>query len=307
MTSGSIVGGHDGGGTALGARLRARRRQAMLSQEELAERSGLSVRTVGDVERGRIKSPQAETLRRLDNALRIACDERQTQGNAVPVLHQLPPDVAEFIGRPRHVHELIALLTHAGSGTLRTSKITGPAGVGKTALAIHVAHQVRQRYPDGQLYVDLLGMHAEPLLPSEVLARFLGALGIPRDQLPEELDQRAALYRSALSTRQILVVLDNAADEEQVRPLAPSSPDSAMLVTSRSALAALQVSSAVLLQVMDRDEWCVIASIPQSIISNTPSWCCGRMRSLSVWHRHSSDSATFGGFEANRPSPWRTP
>ena len=118
--------------------------------------------------------------------------------------------------------------------------LSGPPGVGKTALAVHVAHQVRADYPDGQLYADLQGYSpSAPLTPAVVLARFLHALGIPADQVPTDQEDQAGLYRSLLADRRGLVVLDNAAEPRQVRPLLPGQPGCAALVTSRSDLRGL--------------------------------------------------------------------
>jgi hypothetical protein len=117
--------------------------------------------------------------------------------------------------------------------------IAGNAGVGKTTLAVHVAHQLRQRFPDGQLYVDLAGMATRPLDPGEVLIWFLRALGVEAAAVPVCLEERAALYRARLADRRMLIVLDNAADEAQVRPLLPGSPGCRVLVTSRARLSGL--------------------------------------------------------------------
>ncbi len=99
--------------------------------------------------------------------------------------------------------------------------VNGAGGLGKTTLAVHAAHQVRAHFPDGQLYVDLLGASAQSAAPGEVLARFLRELGVPSDKLPARDDERAALYRTTLTGRRVLVVLDNAKDAAQVRPLLP--------------------------------------------------------------------------------------
>ena len=112
--------------------------------------------------------------------------------------------------------------------------VNGAGGLGKTTLAVHAAHQVRAHFPDGQLYVDLLGASAQSAAPGEVLARFLRELGVPSDKLPARDDERAAQYRTTLTGRRVLVVLDNAKDAAQVRPLLPGTASCAVLVTTRN-------------------------------------------------------------------------
>jgi hypothetical protein len=118
--------------------------------------------------------------------------------------------------------------------------VSGSAGVSKTALAVHWAHQVRQHFPDGQLYLDLRGHHADdPVSPGDALARLLGALDVAGEQIPLDLDDRAARYRTELAGRRLLVLLDNAGSAEQVRPLLPGTRSCLVLVTSRDRLPAL--------------------------------------------------------------------
>ncbi len=147
---------------------------------------------------------------------------------------QLPADTADFTGRGPETKRLHELLDGDGVAT-PVCAITGPGGIGKTTLAVHVAHRLRHRFPDGQLYLDL---HSE-VPPSDALADMLGALGVPRTQLPPTERERAARFRSLLADRRVLVVLDNARDPAQVRPLLPGSAGSAVLVTSRHAMTVL--------------------------------------------------------------------
>ncbi|MFC0541594.1 AfsR/SARP family transcriptional regulator [Kutzneria chonburiensis] len=155
-----------------------------------------------------------------------------------PVPAQLPMDVPGFSGRGAELGQLDALLTQAeGVGV---SVVSGTAGVGKTALAVHWAHRVRSSFPDGQLCVDLRGFAPDSsATPDEVIGGFLEALGVARHRVPATLADRAALYRSMLSGRRMLVVLDNARDAQQVRPLLPGSPGCLVLVTSRHQLPGL--------------------------------------------------------------------
>jgi tetratricopeptide (TPR) repeat protein len=160
---------------------------------------------------------------------------------------QLPAPVPHFAGRTAELEMLTALLEQAGRGTAPAravviSAIGGTAGVGKTALAVHWSHRVAERFPDGQLYVNLHGYDpGQPVTADAALAGFLGALGVPGQDIPAEADERAARYRSLLAGKQMLVVLDNAGDVEQVRPLLPGSPTCAVVVTSRDSLAGLVV------------------------------------------------------------------
>jgi DNA-binding SARP family transcriptional activator/Tfp pilus assembly protein PilF len=159
------------------------------------------------------------------------------------VPRQLPLATRHFAGRAGPLEVLAGLAAETG-GTSRAvviSVIEGTAGVGKTTLAVHFAHQVAHRFPDGQLYVNLRGFDpaASPMLAGEAIRIFLEALGVPAAQIPASLDAQAGLYRSLLAGRQVLVLLDNAADIDQVRPLLPAGPGCLVLVTSRGQLTGL--------------------------------------------------------------------
>ena len=171
---------------------------------------------------------------------------------------QLPADIADFTGRDEQVKRLSDLLSGTGAtgdpGAVRIAVVAGSGGLGKTSLAVHTAHRVRRRFPDGQLYVDLLGATAAPLLPGDVLARFLRDLGVDGRDIAVDEDERAARYRTTLARRRMLVVLDNARDAAQVRPLLPGSASSAVLVTTRSRMPDLASTKLVDLNVLDDDE-----------------------------------------------------
>jgi tetratricopeptide (TPR) repeat protein len=166
-----------------------------------------------------------------------------TGGTGPAVPRELPARVRHFTGRAGELAALTALLDQAGAqapGTVVISAIGGTAGVGKTALAVHWAHQVTGRFPDGQLYVNLRGYDpGRPVPATDALAGFLRSLGVPGQDIPPEADQRAARYRSLLAGKRMLVVLDNAGSADQVRPLLPGAPACAVVVTSRDALAGL--------------------------------------------------------------------
>ncbi len=153
-------------------------------------------------------------------------------------VHQLPLAVDDFTGRGEELAELSRLFEQGRCG--RVVAVTGTAGVGKTALAVHWAHAWSADFPDGQLYVDLRGFDPEVALqPGQALAGFLRAIGVPGPEIPRDLAERAALYRSLLSGRRMLILLDNARDVEQIRSLLPGAPGCAVLVTSRDSLTGL--------------------------------------------------------------------
>lgn len=255
-----------------GPLLRIHRRSAGLSQEELAERSGLTARTIRNMECGHIRWPHPATVRRLADALSLGVDDRQqfiasagrrlanatadvcgsaAQGDgpssADPryvVPRQLPAPVRPFVGREAALAALDDLLDRAGTGTsaaMVIAAIDGGAGVGKTALAVRWAHQVADRFPDGHLYVNLRGFDpaGEPMLAAAAIGSFLAALGVAAEQIPVSIDAQASLYRSLLAGKRMLVMLDNAGDAGQVRPLLPGSPGCVVVVTSRRQLTGL--------------------------------------------------------------------
>ncbi|WP_164764584.1 AfsR/SARP family transcriptional regulator [Streptomyces lydicus] len=176
-------------------------------------------------------------------------------GRPPPVPAQLPPDIADFAGRAEVVAHLApALRGAAGARAPVVATLSGLGGVGKTALAVHVAHSVRAHFPDGQLYVDLQGSGLAPEDSSAVLTHFLRALGVAESAVPDGLAQKAALYRSLLADREVLVLLDNARDSAQVRPLLPGAPGCAVLVTSRARTLALPGADRVDVEVMAQEE-----------------------------------------------------
>ena len=156
---------------------------------------------------------------------------------------QLPAAVAGFAGRAAELAALTGLLQEAtaAASTIVISAIGGTAGIGKTALAVNWAHQVAGQFPDGQLYVNLRGFDpaGSPMTAAEAVRGFLDAFEVPPGRIPASLDAQAALYRSLLAGRRVLVVLDNARDADQVRPLLPGSPGCAVVVTSRNRLTSL--------------------------------------------------------------------
>jgi DNA-binding SARP family transcriptional activator len=156
-----------------------------------------------------------------------------------PVPRQVPAPTSVLTGRDKLIGEIGAELTREDDAAGLVRVLVGPGGVGKTTLALAIAHRLAGVFPDGQLYADLRGTHDPPADPHTVLGRLLRTLGVDGPSLPDDPDERAGLYRSLLAQRRVLVVLDDAASEEQVRPLLPASAGSRALVTSRRQLGAL--------------------------------------------------------------------
>ncbi len=182
-----------------------------------------------------------------DPGLDVPPESRHTRlvNAAVTVPRQLPTATPHFVGRESEQGLLTRWLDlEARAGGTLILAISGTAGVGKTALALHWAHLVADRFPAGQLFVNLRGFDSSgaPVAPGQVIRGFLDAVGIPAERLPAGLDAQAGLYRSLLAGRRVLVVLDNAKDAAQVRPLLPGTPGSLVLVTSRALLAGLVVA-----------------------------------------------------------------
>jgi tetratricopeptide (TPR) repeat protein len=191
----------------------------------------------------RLAAFYAEQLRRTPAGRRADGASGERPRSPRPVPRELPHDVRGFSGREAQLAQLDALARtgSAAPGAVVISAIHGAAGVGKTALAVRFAHQVADRFPDGQLHANLRGFdpHRDALPPGEVLDQFLRSLGIDPAQIPAELDERTRLYRSVMAGKRMLLLLDNAASAEQVRPLLPGSHTCLALVTSRNRLSGL--------------------------------------------------------------------
>lgn len=245
-----------------GTRLRAARLGALMTLEELAERSGVSVRAISDLEHGRTGRPHPRTVRLLADALGLppsaaglfVAGDGARDGSAAAVAEsggapqmvapaQLPATARYFTGRVPELEMLSRWLDdlESGAGSVLIAAICGAAGVGKTALAVHWARANAARFPDGQLFVDLRGFGpgGAPLTPAEAIRGFLSALQFPPRAIPPDAGAQLSLYRSLLAGRRILMVLDNAGDDAQVRSLLPTGLGSIVLVTSRRLLAGL--------------------------------------------------------------------
>jgi DNA-binding SARP family transcriptional activator len=217
-----------------------------------------------DTELGVRPSPEVrhlfEAIVRDDPALDTPPRADATGPAGRPV--QLPAVPGPFVGRTEHLRRLDALIERAAGAdhdTVAVSAISGIPGVGKTALALHWAHRVADRFPDGQLYVNLRGFDpgGQVMAPAEAVRGFLDALGVPPERMPATLDAQVGLYRSLLAGKRILVVLDNARDAEQARPLLPGSSTALVVVTSRNRLTpllAVDGARPLFLDLFTRDE-----------------------------------------------------
>jgi transcriptional regulator with XRE-family HTH domain/tetratricopeptide (TPR) repeat protein len=233
--------------------LRRCRRARRLTLEQLAEASGVSARTLSDMERGRSKGPQHRTVVAVADALALEGDARKQlielardgrlrdHWTRPTGLCELPRSVDDFTGRAAELAWIDDLVQAEQSpGVAVVGLITGSAGLGKTTFAVRAAHALRPSFPDGVFFVDLFGMSQQPLAADDALGLLLGALGVADQLIPADAQGRASLFRSLLRDRRALVVLDSAASEEQVRPLLAGGGAGRVLVTSRRSLAGLE-------------------------------------------------------------------
>jgi tetratricopeptide (TPR) repeat protein/transcriptional regulator with XRE-family HTH domain len=241
--------------------LRELRVSAGLTQEELAEAAGLSLRTVGDLERGAAATPQRETVRLLADALGLIGPARarfeavargRPVAGGVAATRALPRDIASFTGRRQELEQLAG---DAG-GVVGIHAIGGMAGIGKTAFAVHAAHRLADQFPGGQVFLSLHGHTPgqQPVDPMDALASLLLTAGVAAAQIPPGLEARMALWRDRVAGRRLVLILDDAAGSEQVRPLLPGDGGSLVLVTSRRHLSALDDARMISLDTLPPDE-----------------------------------------------------
>lgn len=263
----------DGSAPTFGALLRAHRQRALLTQEELAASSELSSRTVRRLEADELRRPRIATVRALAQRLRLDADEQAELVTAAkdrpaprpaaaePARQdELPADIVGFTGRSELVAEISAALLGRPRGAgpnpvpTRAVAISGPPGVGKTALAVRVGHLLRPQFPAGRLYLDLRGTSSRPMSADEALGTLL-RWQLGRDAgLPPSTEERAALLRTTLASRRSLLVLDDVAGEAQVRPLLAGGVDCGVVLTSRRRLAALDTVNRVDVGVFSPEE-----------------------------------------------------
>ena len=248
--------------------LRMLRTGAALTQEELAEAASVSVRSVRDLERGRVATPQKETVRLLADALGLNGSDRSdfenvarrhsAPGVAAASTRTLPRDITSFTGRQRELRELMVAVTGAANagGVVGIHAIGGMAGIGKTAFAVHAAHTLAERFPSGQIFLPLHGHTPgqQPVDPEDALASLLLTVGVAPAQIPPGLEARTALWRDRLAGQQLLLILDDAVGSEQVLPLLPGTGASLVLVTSRRHLSALDDTTAISLDTLPAEE-----------------------------------------------------
>jgi tetratricopeptide (TPR) repeat protein/transcriptional regulator with XRE-family HTH domain len=262
---------------SFGQLLRELRLLAGLTQEELAEQAQLHPRSVSDLERGINRSPRGATARLLADALKLdgpararfeaAARERTSAdaraasadpvGSMAAATRTLPRDIGSFTGREAELRQLLAAVKDtAARGTVGVYVIGGMAGIGKTAVAVHAAHQLGQVFPDGQIFLPLHG-HTPgqlPVHPADALESLLLTAGLATRQIPPGLEARTRLWRDHLAGRRLLLVLDDAAGHEQVRPLLPGTAGNAVLVTSRRHLTGLEDATAISLDTLQPSE-----------------------------------------------------
>ncbi|TDD60449.1 helix-turn-helix domain-containing protein [Kribbella antibiotica] len=241
--------------------LRKFRKAAGFSQERLAGESGVSVEAIKTLENGRRRYPWTQTVNLLAAGLRLDARDRAVLKAAAARpkigINRLPPDVADFVGRAEQVAAVSELLTDGGQapGVVVISAIAGMGGVGKTALAVHVARELAGRFGDGVLYVNLRGFGVgEPMTPLEALNALLQQLGFALQRPPDSAEEAGGLFRTASAARKLLLVLDNVASVEQVLPLLPGTATCAVIVTSRRALVGLPGARSLALPVLPADE-----------------------------------------------------
>ena len=271
-------------GLRFGGLLRRLRDEAGLTQDELAEAARVSQRAISDLERGINRTARKDTALLLAGALGLdgqarelfvaaargraaagealaaAAGEAGTAGSAAAASRTLPRDIAAFTGRQDELAQLLARWAEAaaadGGGVVSVHAIGGMAGIGKTTFAVHAAHRLAAGFPDGQFFLPL---HAHtpgqrPVDPADALASLLLTAGVPAAQIPPGVDARAGCWRDHLAGKKVLLVLDDAAGHQQVRPLLPGTPGSLVLITSRRRLAALEDAAVVSLDTLTPHE-----------------------------------------------------
>ncbi|HEX2743890.1 MAG TPA: helix-turn-helix transcriptional regulator [Streptosporangiaceae bacterium] len=233
--------------------MRRLRREARLTQEELAEIAGISARSVSDLERGINATARKDTARRIADALNLAGDRREDfeaaafgRTHAAAMVRTLPRAPTSFTGRDEELRQLQQAAADA-HGLVEIHAIGGMAGVGKTALAVHAAYQAAGLFPDGQLFLPLHGHSAgqQPVTTEAALGTLLLAAGVSAVDIPADLAARTALWRARTAEKKLLVILDDAVSSEQVRPLMPGASSSLIIVTSRRRLIDLEDSRAI--------------------------------------------------------------
>jgi transcriptional regulator with XRE-family HTH domain len=268
--------------------LRQLRTEARLTQEELAEQAGLSPRSVSDLERGINRTARKDSALMLASALKLTGpvqeafvaaargraeparvlavrSEAAPESSAAAATRTLPRDIGGFTGRERELTGLEkSLAKRAGGGLVGIYAIDGMAGIGKTTFAVHAAHRLAGRFPDGQFFLPLHAHTAgqSPVDPADALASLLMTAGVAAQHIPPGLEARAAKWRDHVAGKKILLLLDDVAGHEQVRPLLPGSAASLVLVTSRRRLTALEDAIVISIDTLSPDEaWALLVRL----------------------------------------------
>lgn len=268
-------------GLSFAGLLRQLRAESKLTQEELAEAAGLSPRSVSDLERGINRTARKDTALLLAGALGLegpvramfvaaarghgpAADVLAAHRGALPgafaaaATRALPRDVASFTGRQADLARLLGATGDlaVNGGVVGIHAIDGMAGIGKTTFAVHAGHLLAERFPDGQFFLPLHAHTAgqRPVDPADALASLLAAAGVPGPQIPAGLEARATRWRDYVAGKKVLLLLDDAAGHEQVRPLLPGTADSLVIVTSRRRLTALSDAAVISLDILPQTD-----------------------------------------------------
>ncbi|TDW19552.1 XRE family transcriptional regulator [Kribbella kalugense] len=257
--------------------LRTFRARAGFTQAALAEKAGLSEQAISVLERGTRSRPRADTVRALTQALALTAAEadqfrtvargklgtprtspKEPAADQVPTPWQLPPAAPDFTGRAAQVDAILSVLrdsTGDGASAVGLVTVTGMGGIGKTTLAVHVAHMLADSYPNGHLYLNLRGYGpGAPMSTTDAQRHLLRSLGSDIASIPDDVDEATALLRSQLAGRRVLLLLDNAADVAQVVPLLPGHAGSGAIITSRGSLANLPGARQILLDALSESE-----------------------------------------------------
>jgi tetratricopeptide (TPR) repeat protein/transcriptional regulator with XRE-family HTH domain len=248
-----------------GGVLRGLRTEAGLTQEELAEAAGLTARAISYLERGEVSTPHKATVQLLAGALQLtgraraefeaAARGHDKAGAAALPARTLPRDIASFTGRQQELAALAAAAAAAGA-VVSIHAIGGMAGVGKTAFAVHAAHVLASRFPDGQIFLPLHGHTPgrQPADPADALSSLLLTTGLSVAQIPATVEARIAVWRERVAGRQLLLILDDATGSEQIRPLLPGAGGTLVLITSRRHLSALDDAAVISLDTLPPGE-----------------------------------------------------